>query len=74
MNLSMTKHRFIFYFMKEINNIIVTVVSLKYFKNQENTNKTRNSLQSDSSEAQQFQRSNEFLSVKRAFHVRSAFK
>ena len=33
LNLSMTKLRFIFYFMKEINNIIVMLVSLKYFKN-----------------------------------------
>ena len=64
LNLSMTKLRFIFYFMKEINNIIIVVlVSLKYLKNQENTDKTCNSLQCDSSEAQQFQGSKEFLSV-----------
>ena len=48
--------------MKEINNIIVVLVSLKYLKNQENTDKTWNSLQCDSSEAQQFQGSKEFLS------------
>ena len=40
LNLSMTKLRFIFYFMKGINNIIVMLVSLKYFKNLENTDKT----------------------------------
>ena len=57
--------RFVFYFKKEIkfNNIIVVLVSLKYLKNQENTDKTWNSLQCDSSEAQQFQGSKEFLSV-----------